>query len=219
MLDSEAFDVVLKALIVLATLVAWMSPITWLSLALSDVHMKVAVVALVMCLAVFDPVLALITMAFFITILIQAPAPKRAQQGAEPDMAAAAKAAAYVAAAVAESSSEPRQNVKAPVDPSNGIAGRVLGSHPEKPPLGWSDDAIAPPTGEELVAVLAAHDDAKSSTVDADIQILCGVPNERLKDIQDDTVPGAQYPNGADEDTGMALVGADTMLLPPKAKA
>ena len=204
----DAFDIVLKALLVLATLVVWLSPITWLSLALSDVNMKVAVVTVVVCIALFDPVLALIVMAFFITVLIHAPAPKA---GPILDLAAAAKAAAYVAVP-SVSEEEPRQRVVAPE--GDGIAGRVLGSHPEKPPLGWSEDAIAPPTGEELLLQASATMLEEADNMDADLRILCGVPNERLRDIQDATVPGSKgCGDDADEDTGMALVGASTMLL------
>lgn len=203
----DAFDIVLKALLVLATLVVWLSPVTWLSMALSDVNMKVAIVTVVICIAVFDPVLALIVMAFFITVLIHAPVPKA---GAAPskDMAAAAKAAAYVVAP-SSSADEPRQRVVAPEEEGGGIVGRVLGSHPEKPPLGWSETAIAPPTGDEILATNAACE----SNEDIDLQILCGVPDERLRDIQNAAVPGSQGCDDADEDTGMALVGGNTMLL------
>lgn len=204
----EAFDIVLKALLVLATLVVWLSPVTWLSLALSDVNMKVAIVTVVVCIALFDPVLALIVMAFFITVLIHAPAPSKA--GAILDLTASAKAAAYVTVP-SVSEEEPRQRVVAPEGDS--IAGRVLGSHPEKPPLGWSEEAIAPPTGEELLQASATMLE-EADNMDADLRILCGVPNERLRDIQDASVPGAKgCGDDADEDTGMALVGASTMLL------
>lgn len=216
MIDSDALDVILKAGLVCAIVVTWISPIQWLAKALNDAYVKIVIIVAILLISVEDPVLAIIMTLFLITVILSG---KRiiTEDKTTADMAekkknallAKSSSAAAAAAADIELPSGPLAAQWVAPDFSDGIPGIPKGSHPENPPLGWSADPIAPPTADQAKEILqeCSIDDhipkvsktrgASSFIMDVlpddqigeDILKICNIPDETLKGIQDNIVP------------------------------
>lgn len=208
-------DILVKSLIVLVIVCEAVYPIPMLASALNDLAVKVTILVAMIIVAFYDPVLALLMVLFFIVALLSRPKPFKV----DPQIEINARAASAAYKGVV---SKPHSEDDGAI--GEGVHGYIIqrpscaiqhpvGSHPslEATPLGWSVDPIAPPTGEEIAAILKKSH-ISGGALDEEIQSLCAIPNERLVDIQNDLVPGAEI-TGVDEDTGRAMFDVKTTLL------
>jgi len=192
-------------------------PIPWLSLALSDPQLKIIMVFVSLLISVWDPILALLIILLFISIEIT---PSHVSEKTnknknigltlvdnQKNMPEKIPSHKYFRHDYESSANELKQNhnqkehIKAP-SCANGIPGTTIG-YPKNPPLGWNPDPVAPPTGEQVKRYFEPD-------VDPEIDEICNIPYEKLVEIQSNEL---QHNLNADEDTGRALVTANTMLL------
>ena len=208
----EWLNLSVKMILVLATVGVSLYPIPWLSRALNDPQVKIGIVFAILLITVWDPILALLMVLFFIAIEINGSDSAHKSIGAlhGPDQLLHSQypdrqpETPYKVVADKEKNPK-REKIQAP-SCLRGIPGTTIG-YPTYPPLGWNPDPAAPPTGEQVQQLFHG---STIEGMDHEIQALCAIPDSRLAEIQSNEL---STDLNRDEDTGMARIDANTLLL------